>query len=107
MLRRLAIVIGCMVTLFDIGRSTATLAAHGSGSHSDDIAIALTKDKLAIASVRIGATGDHRFLIDTGSSSTIVSDRLAAALGLVPYATSMTATVTGSYRTPVVTLPAL
>jgi len=107
MLRRLPAVLSVIVVLSGTTRSTATLAAGVSRPDPAAVAIALTRDKLAIAPVQIGASGEHRFLIDTGSTSTIVSERLAASLGLMPYATTTTLTVTGSYRATVVTLPPL
>jgi predicted aspartyl protease len=53
----------------------------------------------------IGGKGPYRFLVDTGSSHTAISQTLATALGVVPVAKAPIATSVGSMLALIVRLP--
>ena len=54
-----------------------------------------------VVPVRVDGHGPYRFLLDTGSSRTVVSTRLADALGLVPIAETLLLTPAGRAGHPI------
>lgn len=57
-----------------------------------------------VVPVLVGGRGPFRFLLDTGSSRTVVSSRLAATLGLVPVASTRLLTPSGRAKHPIAVL---
>jgi predicted aspartyl protease len=60
-----------------------------------------------LVSATVGAKGPFRFLLDTGSTHTAVTDRLATAVDAVPVARTVMRAAAGSIRCLVVALPAV
>jgi Aspartyl protease len=60
------------------------------------IAIEVLDDGLVLVRVVVNGSGPHRFLLDTGGASTVVSDTLARQLGLIPAGSHRIDTMSGS-----------
>jgi predicted aspartyl protease len=74
-------------------------------SRPADIRFSPTVQQEIVVPVFIGRDGPYRFLLDTGSSHTAISQTLATALGAVPVAKASIATSVQSIPTLVVRLP--
>jgi hypothetical protein len=60
------------------------------------VGIEVLDDKLVLVPVMVNGAGPHRFLLDTGGASTVLSDTLARQLGLIPAGTHRIDTLSGS-----------
>ncbi len=87
-----------MVALVLSTMTTAT--ATGYGPTPFDLLI----DGSIVVPVTIGGTGPYRFVIDTGSSRTVISSRLSDALGAPVLTTTMMVTPAGRDHATVVSL---
>jgi len=69
-----------------------------------DVRFASSQHGEVLVPVFIGGEGPYRFLLDTGSSHSVISQTLATTLGASPVATAPVATSVGSILAPVVHL---
>jgi predicted aspartyl protease len=76
----------------------------GAGIPSAEVALTSTQHGEVVVPVWIAGTGPYRFLLDTGSSHTALSDALTIALRTAAVATTRLATSTGAILAPVVGL---
>jgi predicted aspartyl protease len=90
------IVLGAVVP----ARATGTDQTRGK-----DVRFASSQHGEIVIPVFIGGAGPFRFLLDTGSSHTVISQSLATTLGVVAVAKAPIATSLGSILAPVVRLP--
>lgn len=79
-------------------------AAGGDPTRSADVRFASSQHGEVVVPVFIGADGPYRFLLDTGSSHTVISQTLATTLGASPVATATLGTSVGSILAPVIRL---
>jgi predicted aspartyl protease len=83
----------------------ASVRASGSDqTRSTDVRFASSQHGEVVVPVFIGGEGPYRFLLDTGSSHTLISQTLATTLGAAPVAQSRLATSAGSIMAQVVAL---
>ena len=84
----------------------ASVRATGSDqTRSADVRFASSQHGEVVVPVFIGGEGPYRFLLDTGSSHTVISQTLATTLGASPVAKAPIATSVGSILARVVRLP--
>jgi len=91
------------VSLTALATPVVTLAAD-----ADPAALtrfASTRPGEILVSVTVGAMGPFRFLLDTGSTHTAVTEKLATAVDAVPVARTVMRAAAGSVRCLVVALP--
>lgn len=95
------VAVGLMVLRF-VAPAGATGADPGRAA---DIRFTSSQDGEVAIPVFVGGKGPYRFLLDTGSSHTVITQSLATTLGAVPVAKSSMATSTGSILALIVRLP--
>ena len=87
---------------------TSTGSASGQQASETDIVIARADvSRRMTVPIRIGGREPVRFLVDTGAQNTVVSDRLAERLALVPDGTASVLGVSGEKRVDTVTIDEL
>jgi len=94
------IVATCLIVL----AAAPARAANADRSRSADVRFALSQQGEVVIPVFVGGAGPHRFLLDTGSSHTVISQSLATTLGAVPVAKAPLVTSAGSVLALVVEL---
>jgi predicted aspartyl protease len=93
------------VSLIVLG-AVAPVRATGAGrTRPAEVRFASSRSGEIVIPVFIGREGPYRFLLDTGSSHTVISETLATTLGAVPVAKAPIATSVGSILALVVRLP--
>ncbi len=91
------------VSLTALGPAGVTLAADADPAAPTPFAS--TRPGEILVSATVGARGPFRFLLDTGSTHTAVTERLATAVDAVPVARTVMRAAAGSVRCLVVALP--
>ena len=91
------------VSLTALGTAGVTLAADADSAAPTPFAS--TRPGEILVSATVGARGPFRFLLDTGSTHTAVTERLATAVDAVPVARTVMRAAAGSVRCLVVALP--
>ena len=84
--------------------AAATLLVARSDSDAATIAFDADRDGAVVVPVFVDHSGPFRFLVDTGSTSSAISDTVAAELGLRPVAKAELASASGRVMLPVVRL---
>jgi predicted aspartyl protease len=79
-------------------------AGSGDPTRSADVRFASSQYGEVVVPVFIGGEGPYRFLLDTGSTHTVISQTLATTLGAFPVAKAPLGTSVGSVIAPVVRL---
>jgi len=89
-------------------RGMALIMAMGlvAGSETTSVSFVLDTKGGVIVPVSVGALQDLKFLLDTGSTRSVVSETVAQRLALQPVARSEVVTAAGSSMSLVVALPA-
>lgn len=77
-----------------------TLALAG-GAAAEDIGVRLTERRAVLVPVVVNGQGPFEFLLDTGSTTTVVAHELAEELGLEPLGTTVVRTPNGTERVPI------
>ena len=93
------------VSLTALGPAGVTVAADADPAASTPFAS--TRPGEILVPVTVGVRGPFRFLLDTGSTHTAVTERLATAVDAVPVARTVMRAAAGSVRCLVVALPAV
>ena len=93
------------VSLTALGPAGVTVAADADPAASTPFAS--TRPGEILVQVTVGVRGPFRFLLDTGSTHTAVTERLATAVDAVPVARTVMRAAAGSVRCLVVALPAV
>jgi predicted aspartyl protease len=93
------------IGLIVVSVAASVRAAGGDHTRSADVRFALSQHGEVVVPVFIGGEGPYRFLLDTGSSHTVISQTLATTLGAAPVAKAPFASSVGSILTLVVRLP--
>jgi len=97
--------VALFVSLAAVGPARATVPAEGGAAARTPFAS--TRPGEIVVPVRVGAGGPFRFLLDTGSTHTAVTERLASAVDAVPVARTVMRAAAGSVGCLVVALPAV
>lgn len=87
------VAIAALVSLFFASHLTA-----------EDIAFRLAQRHFVIVPVRLNGLGPFEFLLDTGSTTSLVDRELAHELGLQPLGETVARTATGTERVPIARL---
>ena len=89
-----------------VGSVVAPVQATGTDqTRSKDVRFALSQHGEVVIPVFIGGEGPYRFLLDTGSSHTVIRQTLATTLSAAPVAKAPIATSVGAILALVVRLP--
>ena len=93
------------IGLIVLGAVAPARAIGADRTRPADVRFASSQHGEVVIPVFIGGEGPYRFLLDTGSSHTVISQTLATTLGAVPVAKAPIATSVGSILALVVRLP--
>ena len=83
---------------------TSTWATGADRTRPTDVPLSSARHGEVVIPVFVGGEGPYRFILDTGSSHTAISQTLATALGAVPVAKAPVATSVGTVLSLVIRL---
>lgn len=92
------------VALIVLVAETPTWATGADRTRPTDVPLSSARHGEVVIPVFVGGEGPYRFILDTGSSHTAISQTLATALGAVPVAKTPVATSVGSVLSLVIRL---